>query len=64
MLETDSGRRVTTYLGLSMEMRECFMPSCDKEIPTVCLKAMDMAIRGDIIAVRYPCHIFVLIIYA
>lgn len=53
MLQNDSGRRVTTYLGLSMEMTTCCIASCDKEIPTVCLKAMDMAIRGEKIAVRY-----------
>ncbi|XP_062602841.1 uncharacterized protein LOC134264564 [Saccostrea cucullata] len=50
ILEAENTRQAR-YLDLPMEMKKCYQSFCDKEIPTVCLKAMHMAIKGDPIAV-------------
>ncbi|XP_062573638.1 uncharacterized protein LOC134235516 isoform X2 [Saccostrea cucullata] len=50
ILEVEN-RRQTRYIDLPMEMKKCHQSFCDKEIPTTCLNAMNMAIKGDPIAV-------------
>ncbi|XP_061169177.1 uncharacterized protein LOC133178503 [Saccostrea echinata] len=39
------------HLDLSMTMTKCFHSSCKKEVPTACLRAISMAIKGEPIAV-------------
>lgn len=36
-----------------MKMTKCCVPNCDMEIPSACLKAIELAIKGDEIAVKY-----------
>lgn len=51
ILEEDTQRKKANFMGFPIEIMECPAPDCLKQIPIVCLKAMEMALKGNLIGV-------------
>lgn len=58
ILEEDTQRKKANLMGFPIEIMECPATDCLKQIPIVCLKAMALALEGNLIGVsmflRHP----------
>lgn len=51
ILEEDTQRKKANFMGFPIEIMECPDTDCLKQIPIVCLKAMELALKGNLIGV-------------